>query len=73
MAGADFWTWSLTTSKDLSYDETYHLLRCQPRRPKSNWSASNKERVARLIVAGRLRPAGLAQVEAAKADGRWDA
>lgn len=31
-------------SKGLGYDATYHLLRCQPRRPRSNWSASNKER-----------------------------
>lgn len=60
-------------SKGLGYDATYHLLRCQPRRPRSNWSASNKERVTRLTAEGRMRPAGLAQVESAKADGRWDA
>ena len=44
-----------------------------PRRPRSIWSQINRERVERLVAAGRMTPAGLAQVEAAKADGRWDA
>lgn len=43
-----------------------------PRRPGGNWARSNKERVARLAEAGLMRPAGLAVVEAAKADGSWD-
>jgi uncharacterized protein YdeI (YjbR/CyaY-like superfamily) len=44
-----------------------------PRRPRSTWSKVNVAKVAELIAAGRMRPAGLAQIEAAKADGRWDA
>jgi uncharacterized protein YdeI (YjbR/CyaY-like superfamily) len=44
-----------------------------PRKRKSPWAPSNKERVARLIEQGLMADAGLAAVEAAKADGRWDA
>jgi uncharacterized protein YdeI (YjbR/CyaY-like superfamily) len=56
-----------------SVDDDYYVLRYQPRRPTSKWSASSKELAERLIAEGRMRPAGLMQVEAAKADGRWDA
>lgn len=56
-----------------SYDAESWLQRYTPRRPKSNWSQSNRVRVATLLEQGRMRPAGLRQVEAAKADGRWDA
>ncbi len=49
------------------------LLRVTPRRPRSIWSRKNRGHVERLIAEGRMTPAGLAQVEAAKADGRWDA
>jgi uncharacterized protein YdeI (YjbR/CyaY-like superfamily) len=52
-------------------DETHFLQRFSPRRPGSPWSKVNVERVAVLEAAGRMRPAGRAQVEAAKADGRW--
>jgi uncharacterized protein YdeI (YjbR/CyaY-like superfamily) len=44
-----------------------------PRRKRSVWSKINTERVARLTAEGRMRPGGLAEVERAKADGRWDA
>lgn len=54
-------------------DDEHYLLRYQPRRPRANWSARNKTLVERLIAEGRMRPAGLAAVEAAKADGRWEA
>jgi uncharacterized protein YdeI (YjbR/CyaY-like superfamily) len=54
-------------------DEDYHLQVFTPRRPRSVWSQRNREHIARLTVAGRMRPAGLAEVERAKADGRWDA
>jgi len=54
-------------------DDTWFLQRFTPRRKKSNWSTINREAAERLIAAGRMRPAGLAQVEAAKADGRWEA
>jgi uncharacterized protein YdeI (YjbR/CyaY-like superfamily) len=54
-------------------DETYYLQRFTPRRPRSLWSKRNTEKAEALTAAGRMRPAGLAQVEAAKADGRWQA
>jgi uncharacterized protein YdeI (YjbR/CyaY-like superfamily) len=54
-------------------DETHFLQRFSPRRPGSPWSKVNVERVAGLEAAGRMRPAGRVQVEAAKADGRWAA
>jgi uncharacterized protein YdeI (YjbR/CyaY-like superfamily) len=53
-------------------DERFHLQRITPRRPRSIWSQKNVERVEALTEAGRMRPAGLAAVEAAKADGRWE-
>ena len=54
-------------------DERYFLQWYSPRRPRSSWSKANVARVEALAAAGRLRPPGLAQVEAAKADGRWEA
>lgn len=54
------------------YDELWYLQRFTPRRPRSVWSQTNCERVDRLTADGRMRPAGLAQVEAAKSDGRWE-
>ena len=53
-------------------DDTHFLTRVTPRRPTSVWSKRNVEWVGRLLEAGRMRPAGLAAVEAAQADGRWD-
>jgi len=53
------------------YDATSWLIRCTKRRANSKWSVINRERAEALIAAGRMRPAGLAEVEAAKADGRW--
>jgi uncharacterized protein YdeI (YjbR/CyaY-like superfamily) len=53
-------------------DEHYFLTRVTPRRAKSVWSARNVEAVGRLTEAGRMRPAGLAAVTAAQADGRWE-
>ncbi len=53
-------------------DETSYLQRITPRRPRSVWSQKNVAAVEALIAAGRMRPAGLAAVEAAQADGRWD-
>jgi uncharacterized protein YdeI (YjbR/CyaY-like superfamily) len=54
------------------HDEVHFLQRFTPRRRRSGWSKINTERVARLTDAGRMRPAGLREVEAAKADGRWE-
>lgn len=56
-----------------SLDEDYYLQKYVPRRPRSRWSQVNVAKVEELTAAGRMRPAGLAEVEAAKADGRWDA
>jgi uncharacterized protein YdeI (YjbR/CyaY-like superfamily) len=55
------------------FDEQYFLQRFTPRRPKSLWSKINIGHVERLIAAGRMREGGLREVDAAKADGRWDA
>ena len=56
-----------------SYDRVYYLQKYVPRRPRSRWSQVNVGKVEALAAAGRMRPSGLAEVEAAKADGRWDA
>ncbi len=53
------------------YDTEHWLVRFTPRTSRSKWSALNRDRALTLIKAGRMRPAGLAQIEAAKADGRW--
>jgi uncharacterized protein YdeI (YjbR/CyaY-like superfamily) len=55
------------------YDAVYFLQRFTPRRAKSVWSKINVTKVAELIQAGKMRPVGLAAIEAAKTDGRWDA
>jgi uncharacterized protein YdeI (YjbR/CyaY-like superfamily) len=55
------------------HDEAFYLQRFTPRRPRSKWSANNRDKVERLTAAGRMKHAGLNAVEAAKADGRWDA
>lgn len=56
-----------------SHDATCFLQRYSPRRRGSSWSRVNVERAEALIAAGRMRAPGLAEIEAAKADGRWDA
>ncbi len=53
-------------------DAASMCIRFTPRRARSVWSARNVDRVERLTAAGRMQPAGIAQVDAAKADGRWD-
>lgn len=53
-------------------DDSFYLQRITPRRPRSVWSLKNVATVERLTAEGRMRPAGLAVVEAAKADGRWE-
>lgn len=54
-------------------DDDYYQQRFTPRTPRSKWSKINRDKVIALTEAGRMRPAGLRQVDAAKADGRWDA
>lgn len=58
-------------SKPKKLDEERAMLWFAPRKAKTGWSALNKQRVQRLIELGLMQPAGLAKVEAAKADGTW--
>ena len=60
-------------SQKRGLDETHFLQRFTPRRPRGRWSKINREKAEGLIEAGKMRPTGLAEVEAAKADGRWEA
>ncbi len=55
------------------FDEHFFLQRFTPRGPRSKWSEINRESAKRLIAGGRMHAAGRAEVERAKADGRWDA
>ncbi|HEV7624023.1 MAG TPA: YdeI/OmpD-associated family protein [Amnibacterium sp.] len=54
-------------------DDVHYTVTYTPRGARSVWSRNNREHIDRLTAAGRMRPAGLAHVEAAKADGRWAA
>lgn len=54
-------------------DEQWFIQRFTPRRARSNWSKVNRGKVERLMAEGRMQPAGLREIERAKADGRWDA
>jgi uncharacterized protein YdeI (YjbR/CyaY-like superfamily) len=54
-------------------DDTYFLQRFTPRGPRSKWSQVNREKALALIDLARMRPAGHVQVQAAQADGRWEA
>jgi len=54
-------------------DEATFLQRYTPRRSRSKWSKINREKAESLAAEGRMRPAGLAEVERAKGDGRWEA
>jgi uncharacterized protein YdeI (YjbR/CyaY-like superfamily) len=60
-------------SQKRGLDESFFLQRFTPRRPRGKWSQINRTKAEELIAAGAMRSAGLAEVEAAKADGRWDA
>lgn len=55
------------------FDDDFYLIRYTPRRPKSKWSEINVARAEALLAAGRVKPGGLRQIDAAKADGRWEA
>lgn len=55
-----------------AHDDTYFLQRFTPRRARSKWSEINQEKVRVLIEAGRMRPEGQAEIDRAKADGRWE-
>lgn len=60
-------------SQRKGYDADHYLQRYSPRRPRSPWSKLNVERTEGLIAAGRMRAPGMAEVAAARADGRWAA
>ncbi len=60
-------------SQKRGFDAKHFLQRFTPRRPRGKWSQINREKAEGLIAAGLMRPAGLAEVDAAKADGRWEA
>jgi uncharacterized protein YdeI (YjbR/CyaY-like superfamily) len=55
------------------HDETHFLQRFTPRRARSRWSQINRDKAITLVEQGRMKPAGLEQIQAAKADGRWEA
>jgi uncharacterized protein YdeI (YjbR/CyaY-like superfamily) len=55
------------------FDEDHYLQRFTPRRARSRWSKINRQKATELIERGEMKPAGLREVERAKADGRWDA
>lgn len=65
------WGWIDGIKK--SFDDRSFLQRFTPRRPKSIWSQVNRDHIARLTATGRMTPHGHRHVDAAKADGRWDA
>src|SRR6478672_10323034 len=54
-------------------DDRWWLQRFTPRKPRSPWSRINRAKAAELVARGEMRPAGLREVERARADGRWDA
>jgi len=60
-------------SQVMTLDERFYLQKFTPRRSRSKWSKINREKIEALTKAGRMKPAGLEQVELAKSDGRWDA
>lgn len=62
--------WIDSTVNKIDADRFRQLF--TPRKPRSSWALSNKARVARLVAEGRMTPAGMAVVEAAKRDGSWD-
>ncbi|QQN71843.1 YdeI/OmpD-associated family protein [Comamonas testosteroni] len=63
--------WGWIDGQKKSFDDQHYLQRFTPRRARSVWSKINVEKVQALIEAGRMQAPGQAQVEAAKADGRW--
>ncbi len=56
-----------------AYNKQYYLTKFSPRLPKSKWSKMNREKAEVLIASGRMQPSGLAQVQLAHQDGRWEA
>ncbi len=65
--------WGWIDGQKRPIDATWWLQRFTPRGPRSSWSKVNRERVARLVSTGLMQAAGVAEVDRAKADGRWEA
>ena len=65
-------TWGWIDGVRNALDDTAFLQRLTPRRARSSWSQKNVQHAERLIAQGHMQAPGLAQVEAARADGRWD-
>jgi uncharacterized protein YdeI (YjbR/CyaY-like superfamily) len=65
--------WGWIDGQKGSLDDDYFFNGFSPRRSRSPWSQVNREHVERLVAAGRMQPSGQAEVDRAKADGRWDA
>lgn len=65
--------WGWIDGQRRALDDVSFIQRLSPRRPKSVWSKKNCEHAERLIAAGLMQPSGLVHVEAARADGRWEA
>ncbi len=59
-------------SQKAAYDESFWLQRFSPRTPKSKWSKINRAKALELIADNRMKPSGLAAIEEARLDGRWD-
>ncbi len=64
--------WGWIDGQRKSLDEVSFLQRLTPRRPRSSWSKRNREHAERLMAQGRMQPPGLAHVQAARRDGRWE-
>jgi len=60
-------------SQKAGFDDDFYLQRFTPRTRRSRWSKINTRKVAALVESGRMEPAGMAEVERARQDGRWDA
>jgi len=56
-----------------TFDDDHWLQRFTPRKPRSKWSKANRRKATELIEKGEMKPAGLREVDQARADGRWDA
>ncbi|MCP3142291.1 YdeI/OmpD-associated family protein [Pyxidicoccus xibeiensis] len=65
--------WGWIDGQKGSFDDAWWLQKFTPRGARSVWSKINRDKVAALIAAGKMQPPGLAVVESAKQDGRWDA
>jgi uncharacterized protein YdeI (YjbR/CyaY-like superfamily) len=66
-------TWGWIDGQKGKFDETWWLQKFTPRGPRSVWSKVNRENAMALIASGKMKPAGLAEVDRAKRDGRWEA